>query len=114
MHSPDFGADAIARDAAPADAPVLFSGANARMLSDMPVRLSVEVGAASLRLRDVLALAEGSLVELDRPADALVDVKVNGALIARGEVVVTNGRFGIRLIEVVDDDGGDSGAERRA
>jgi flagellar motor switch protein FliN len=74
---------------------------NFRMLADVPVRLSVEVGSASLRLRDILALGEGSIVELDRQSDDLLDIKVNGTLIAKGEVVSTGGRFGIRLVDVM-------------
>lgn len=90
-------------------------GHGQRMLAAMPVRLSVEVGAARMRLRDILALAPGSVVELDRAADAPVDVKVNGTLIARGEIVATDGQFGIRLTEIVDDaDSGEPQLERRA
>ncbi|MEY4269758.1 MAG: hypothetical protein RLZZ58_974 [Pseudomonadota bacterium] len=110
-------ADALAAAADGAEAadglPALFGGANYRMLADMPVRLSVEVGSASLRLKDVLALAEGSLVELDRQADAPIDIKVNGALVAHGEIVATGGRFGVRLIDVVGDDALTAGLERR-
>jgi flagellar motor switch protein FliN len=73
------------------------------LLSQVPVRLSVEVGAASLRLRDVLALEEGGVIELDRQADEPLDIKVNGTLIARGEIIVTDGRFGVRLVEIVED-----------
>jgi flagellar motor switch protein FliN len=71
------------------------------LLAQVPVRLSVEVGAASLRLRDVLALEEGGVIELDRQADEPLDIKVNGTLIARGEIIVTDGRFGVRLVEIV-------------
>ncbi len=73
------------------------------LLAQVPVRLSVEVGAASLRLRDVLALEEGGVIELDRQADEPLDIKVNGTLIARGEIVVTDGRFGVRLVEICGD-----------
>jgi flagellar motor switch protein FliN len=73
------------------------------LLAQVPVRLSVEVGAASLRLRDVLALEEGGVIELDRQADEPLDIKVNGTLIARGEIIVTDGRFGVRLVEIVAD-----------
>jgi flagellar motor switch protein FliN/FliY len=75
------------------------------LLAQVPVRLSVEVGAASLRLRDVLALEEGGVIELDRQADEPLDIKVNGTLIARGEIVVTDGRFGVRLVEICGDGG---------
>jgi flagellar motor switch protein FliN len=87
---------------------------NFRMLADVPVRLSVEVGSASLRLRDILALGEGSVVELDRQADDLLDIKVNGTLIAKGEVVSTNGRFGVRLVEVMAQGALLGGIERRS
>ena len=73
------------------------------LFAQVPVRLSVEVGAASLRLRDVLSLEEGGVIELDRQADEPLDIKVNGTLIARGEIVVTDGRFGVRLVEIVSD-----------
>jgi flagellar motor switch protein FliN/FliY len=76
------------------------------LLAQVPVRLSVEVGAASLRLRDVLALEEGGVIELDRQADEPLDIKVNGTLIARGEIVVTDGRFGVRLVEICGDGAG--------
>ena len=78
------------------------------LLAQVPVRLSVEVGAASLRLRDVLALEEGGVIELDRQADEPLDIKVNGTLIARGEIVVTDCRFGVRLVEICGD--GSAGA----
>ncbi len=80
------------------------------LLAQVPVRLSVEVGAASLRLSDVLALEEGGVIELDRQADEPLDIKVNGTLIARGEIVVTDGRFGVRLVEIVADGGAGGGA----
>ena len=83
------------------------------LLAQVPVRLSVEVGAASLRLAEVLALEEGGVIELDRGADEPLDIKVNGTLIARGEIVVTDGRFGVRLVEIVADGGGWPTRERR-
>lgn len=90
------------------------ANSNFRILADVPVRLSVEVGSASLRLRDILALGEASVVELDRQSDDLLDVKVNGTLIAKGEVVSTNGRFGIRLVEVMAQNALLPGMERRS
>jgi len=71
------------------------------LLKDVPLRLTVELGRARLLVREVLALRDGSVVELDRQAGAAVDVLVNGALIARGEVVVVDERFGVRITEVV-------------
>ena len=76
------------------------------LLSSIPVRLTVEVGSTNLRLSEILDLAEGSVVELDRQADDLLDIMVNGALIARGEVVTVNGRYGIRVVDVASTDTG--------
>ena len=74
---------------------------NMRLLQEIDVRLSVEVGATSLKLRDLLALNEGSVVELDREAGALLDIYVNGTLLAKGEVVTVGGRFGVRVTDIV-------------
>ncbi len=84
-----------------------------RLLADIPVRLSVEVGSTSLKLAEVMELAEGSIVELDRQADELLDIMVNGALIAKGEVVTVNGRYGIRIVEVANTETRMAGVERR-
>jgi len=86
---------------------------NMRMLADIPVRMSVEVGSTQLRLADIMALGEGSVVQLDRQADELLDIMVNGTLVARGEVVTVNGRYGIRVSEVAATDGRFPGIERR-
>lgn len=84
------------------------------LLSSIPVRLTVEVGSTSLRLSEIMDLAEGSIVELDRQADDLLDIMVNGALIARGEVVTINGRYGIRVVDVASTEAMMAGIERRA
>jgi len=84
-----------------------------RFLADIPVRLSVEVGSVSLRLAEIMELAEGSVVELDRQANELLDINVNGTLVARGEVVTVDGRFGIRVAEVVTKNVGQARVERR-
>jgi len=76
--------------------------ANYRLLQDVDVRLSVEVGGANLKLRELLALGESSVIELDRYANELLDVLVNGTLIGRGEVVTVGDRFGIRITELAD------------
>lgn len=89
------------------------AGRNYRMLSDIPVRLSVEVGSTSLKLSELMGLAEGSVVELDRQANELLDIMVNGTLVARGEVVTVNGRFGIRVVDVVAAGQRAKGLERR-
>jgi flagellar motor switch protein FliN/FliY len=72
-----------------------------RLLSEVQVELAVELGRVKLPLRDLLALGPGAVLELDRPADAPVDVLVNGCLVARGEVVVIDGEFGVRVTAVV-------------
>lgn len=91
-----------------------FASRNYQLLSDIPVRLTVEVGSTSLKLSELMNLAEGSVVELDRQADELLDILVNGTLVAKGEVVTVNGRFGIRVVDVVATDARAMGVERRA
>jgi flagellar motor switch protein FliN/FliY len=71
------------------------------VLMDVPVTLSIEVGRSRLSIREVLALHEGAVVTLDRHAGEPLGVFVNGALVAKGEVVIVNETFGIRLTEVV-------------
>ncbi len=74
---------------------------------DVAVRLSVELGRAEMPLRDVLMLGEGSTVTLDRLTDDLLDVTANGRVIARGEVVAEKGRFALRIVSLVGEDGQD-------
>jgi flagellar motor switch protein FliN/FliY len=74
---------------------------------DVAVRLSVELGRTELPLRDVLTLGEGSTVTLDRLTDELLDVTANGRVIARGEVVAEKGRFALRIVSLVGEDGKD-------
>ncbi|MFK7886270.1 MAG: flagellar motor switch protein FliN [Gammaproteobacteria bacterium] len=71
------------------------------VILDVPVTLSLEVGRTSISIRDLLRLNQGSVVELNRPADQPMDVRANGTLIARAEIVVVDDMFGIRLIDVV-------------
>jgi flagellar motor switch protein FliN/FliY len=71
------------------------------MILDIPVQLSVELGRARISIRNLLQLAHGSVVELDAFAGEPMDVLVNGTLIAQGEVVVVNEKFGIRLTDIV-------------
>jgi len=71
------------------------------LIQDIDVRLTVELGRTQMRLRDVLALTEDSVVRLDRLVDEPLDVMVNGKLIARGEVVSEGNRFGLRILELV-------------
>lgn len=68
---------------------------------DIPVMLSVEIGKTKLSIRNLLQLNQGSVVELDRMAGEPLDVLINGTLVAHGEVVVVNEKYGIRLTDVV-------------
>ena len=77
------------------------------LLKDVDVRLSVELGRTEMTLRQVLSLGEESVVMLDRLTDELLDVMVNGHAIAKGEIVAENGRFGLRIVELL----GSAGAE---
>lgn len=70
------------------------------LLREVDVRLSVELGRTEMKLKDVLALSEDSVVMLDRLTDELLDVLVNGTLIARGEIVAEGNRFGLRIVEM--------------
>ena len=90
-----------------------LAGRNYRLLADIPVRLSVEVGSTALKLAELMDLNEGSIVELDRQSHELLDIMANGTLIAKGEVVTVNGRFGIRVLEVVAAENRLAGLERR-
>jgi flagellar motor switch protein FliN/FliY len=71
------------------------------VILDIPVTISMEVGATSISIRNLLQLNQGSVIELDRLAGEPLDVLVNGTLIAHGEVVVVNEKFGIRMTDVI-------------
>ena len=70
-------------------------------LKEVEVRLSVELGRTDMKLRDVLGLGDDSVVMLDRLTDELLDVMVNGKVIAKGEIVAQQGRFGLRIVEML-------------
>ena len=74
---------------------------NLDAIVDIPVTLSVEIGQTAISIRNLLQLNQGSVVELDRLAGEPLDVLVNGTLVAHGEVVVVNDKFGIRLTDVI-------------
>jgi flagellar motor switch protein FliN/FliY len=73
---------------------------NIGILLDVPVGITVELGSCRLSMREVLQLAPGSVVQLDKSADAPVELYVNQKLVARGEVVVVENRFGIKITEL--------------
>jgi flagellar motor switch protein FliN/FliY len=75
--------------------------ANLDVILDIPVTISMEIGRTNISIRNLLQLNQGSVVELDRLAGEPMDVLVNGTLVAHGEVVVVNEKFGIRLTDVV-------------
>lgn len=110
--SPDATLEQAQVEAAPAANPAVFEQfdtAPARaqtrndidLVLDIPVQLTVELGRTRLPIRSLLQLAQGSVVELDGLAGEPMDVLVNGCLIAQGEVVVVNEKFGIRLTDVI-------------
>ncbi|MEK8087367.1 flagellar motor switch protein FliN [Aquabacterium sp. A3] len=98
-------------DAAPQMTPAAFAnfgptsptnaGNDISMILDIPVQLTVELGRTRIPIKNILQLAQGSVVELDALAGEPMDVLVNGFLIAQGEVVVVNDKFGIRLTDIV-------------
>ncbi len=109
----DDWAAAMAEQAAPAEAsPEIFqelSGAGSTggqthdidFILDIPVLLTVELGRTKITIKNLLQLAQGSVVELDGLAGEPMDVLVNGCLIAQGEVVVVNDKFGVRLTDII-------------
>ena len=78
------------------------SSENLRVLENIEVQLSVEVGNTEIKIRDLLRLNEGSVIELDRLAGDPLDILVNGTMIAKGEIVMVGERFGVRFTEIVD------------
>jgi flagellar motor switch protein FliN/FliY len=98
----DADAQTVELDELEADTPI--SADEKRKLDsilDIPVTISMEVGRSNISIRNLLQLNQGSVVELDRVAGEALDVMVNGTLIAHGEVVVVNDKFGIRLTDVI-------------
>lgn len=72
------------------------------LIEEVPLELSVEVGRTSKLVREIVDYTTGSIIELDKPAGEPVDIFVNGQLIARGEVVVIDENFGVRILEIID------------
>lgn len=81
--------------------PATGAGNDITMILDIPVQLTVELGRTRIPIKHILQLAQGSVVELEALAGEPMDVLVNGYLIAQGEVVVVNDKFGIRLTDIV-------------
>jgi flagellar motor switch protein FliN/FliY len=81
--------------------PSMAAGNDINMILDIPVQLTVELGRTRIPIKHILQLAQGSVVELETLAGEPMDVLINGYLIAQGEVVVVNDKFGIRLTDIV-------------
>ena len=84
------------------------------LMSQIPVRLSVEIGSVSKTIDELRGLAPGAVVELDRSIDDAIDILANGTVIARGEVVRAGDRFGVRVTGLVDGDPAAARRERRS
>ena len=93
--------DRLADDVTPTDQGDIKNKINADILQNIPVTISVEVGRTSLKIRDLMRLTQGSVVELDRLAGEPLDLLVNNTLVAQGEVVLINERYGVRLTSVI-------------
>jgi flagellar motor switch protein FliN/FliY len=85
-----------------------------KLLGNVSVAVSVELGRTEMRLKDVLELGPESIVPLDRLTDELLDVMVNGKAIAKAEVAAQDGRFALRIVELVSEDGPAPNVERPA
>jgi len=101
MNAPVAEARTAEFDNLDAETPAEQPDLNMDVILDVPVTLSMEVGRTKVPIRNLLQLNQGSVVELDREAGEPLDVFVNGTLIAHGEVVVVNDKFGIRLTDVI-------------
>ena len=75
------------------------------LLKDVEIPVSVEIGRTCLAVREILDLERGSIITLEKEADEPMDIRVNGKLIARGEIVVVKENFGIRITDIITDDG---------
>ena len=82
--------------------PSKVTAENLRVLENVEVQMTVEVGNTEIKIRDLLRLNEGAVIELDRLAGDPLDILVNGTMIAKGEIVMVGERFGVRFTEIVD------------
>lgn len=98
----DFSAEVHPAEFIPLSAGEPVVGSSIDLLLDIVLKVDVELGRSSMPVRDILSLGPGSVVELDRMAGEPVDVSINGTLIARGEVVVVDEKFGVRVTEIVN------------
>ncbi len=85
----------------PGQYPAAEGRGNLKLIMDVPLQVSVELGSTKMRIKEILELGVGSVIELDKLASDPVDVYVNGRLIARGEVVVIDETFGIKITDII-------------
>ncbi len=97
----ELAAGGAAADTSANDGDGGLAGENLDLVLDIPVTLSMEIGRTKMRIKELLELSSGSIVELQKMVDEPLDVLVNGTLVARGEAVVIDRKFGVRLTEVV-------------
>ena len=95
------GAESAQSDKSADDAPFENLSLDSDLLRNIPVTISVEVGRTSLPIKALMQLTQGSVVELDRLAGEALDLLVNNTLVAQGEIVLVNERYGIRLTQIV-------------
>ena len=95
------GAESVDSDKSVDDAPFENLSLDSDLLRNIPVTISVEVGRTSLPIKALMQLTQGSVVELDRLAGEALDLLVNNTLVAQGEIVLVNERYGIRLTQIV-------------
>ncbi len=97
--APQFAPEELGKSATPAAGGT--TDINLDLVLDVPVDVSLRVGSTDISIRDLVTLVEGSVIALDRNADQAMDVLVNGTLIAHGEIVVVDDKYGVRLTDVV-------------
>ena len=95
------GAESVQGDKSVDDGPFENLSLDSDLLRNIPVTISVEVGRTSLPIKALMQLTQGSVVELDRLAGEALDLLVNNTLVAQGEIVLVNERYGIRLTQIV-------------
>ena len=95
------GAESVESDKSADDGPFESLSLDSDLLRNIPVTISVEVGRTSLPIKALMQLTQGSVVELDRLAGEALDLLVNNTLVAQGEIVLVNERYGIRLTQIV-------------
>jgi len=95
------GAESVVSGTGSDDAPFESLSLDSDLLRNIPVTISVEVGRTSLPIKALMQLTQGSVVELDRLAGEALDLLVNNTLVAQGEIVLVNERYGIRLTQIV-------------